>query len=513
MSNMQSRKLLVAVLTVTVITVGLSQVMISRAVGATLDTDKDEISLGQDLTIKLVEPDANFNSRSIDRIPFNVILLTTDKFDKMPLDEVLEIVAQKAASQGKSAIRTSHSSLMETGFNTGIFEVTLESINDLLVDRNEDIRLIYFDNTASGGGSPTRIEKIVHVVTASISVAFDKNEYSPFDKIVVKLSAQMFNINRSKIDTINTPTESKVAITTSSGKSYFPVMVETGPNTGFFICKIQLTPNQEDEQGDLVVTSGERIKVTVVILSGYQVTDYAVVSTTLGNISFDEPEYSVGDTVKIIVTDGDENRDPSMIDTIQVKVWSSTDVDGITLTLQELAIYSGIFEGMLTLSTEGSDDTRLLVSNIDILVAKYLDQMLPSLTKSTITKDLFATARVGIPVNTDILVSQPSIFDKNGKKLENIKVGKLIAVQSSLTNAKLGQQKFAYIVSIKDAEGFTSQLSFVTAILEPFQSFKVGTSWIPELTGKYTIQVFTWNSIAEPSVFSPVKRITAAVQE
>lgn len=510
---MLSRKLLVATLIVTLITSGLSQVIISSAAGASLDTDKEEISLGQDLTIRLVEPDANFNSRSIDRIPLNVILVSTDKFDEMPLDEVLEIIAQKAASQGKSAIRTSQSSLMETGFNTGIFEVTLESINDLLVDRNEDIRLLYFDNTPSGGGSPTRIEKIVHVVTASIAVAFDKNEYSPFDKIEVKLSAQMFNINRNKIDTINTPTGSKVTITTTSGKSYFPLMFETGPNTGVFIGKIQLTPNQDEKQGDLVVTSGDRIKVTVVIVPGFQVTDSAVVSTTLGNISFDEPEYSVGDTVKIIVTDRDENRDSNIIDTVQVKVRSGTDVDGITLTLQELGIYSGVFEGRLTLSAEDSAETRLLVSNNDILVAKYQDQTVPSLTKSVIIKDLFASARVGSPVNADIFVSRSSIFDQNGTQLQNVKVGELVAVQSSLTNAKAGPQKFVYIVHVKDANGFTSQLSFVTGILEPFQSLKVGRSWIPELGGKYTIEVFTWNSITEPSVLSPVKRITVAVQE
>ena len=472
----------------------------AEAIGAMLDTDKDEISLGQDLTIRIVEPDANFDSRSVERIPLNVLLISTDKFDETPLDKVL----------AKTGIRTSQSSLMETGFNTGVFEVTLESINDLLVDRGEDIRITYFDNTPSGGGSPTRIEKVVHVGKASIIVKFDKREYAPFDTINLTIIAHMLNVNRNKADTLNTPTYSKVAITTGSGHTYYPQMFETGVNTGMFVGKIKLTNDLNAKQGDLVVKSGDRIKVTIAIIPGFSVSDSVVITTVLGSISFGKSSYVVGDIVNVIVTDRDENKDSDVTDTLQVKVWSSTDTEGITLTLQELGLFSGIFEGKFTLGE--SSNTTLQVSDNDMIFAKYQDRNFPSLTKDTV-KDLFASAKVGFPIDTYILISEPSLLDQNGAQMQSVKVGNLVMVQSSLANSREERHQFVYITQIKDTDGFTVQLAFVTGTLEPFQSLKVGLSWMPELAGKYTVEVLVWDSIVEPSVLSPAKKFTVTVKE
>jgi len=501
-SEMLGKKLLILASVIILLTSSISQVIVfdAEAIGAMLDTDKDEINLGQDLTIRLAEPDANFDSRSIERIPLSGLLITTDKFDEIPLDKILD----------KTGIRASQSSLMETGFNTGVFEVTLESINSRLVDRGHDIRIVYFDNTPSGGGSTTRIEKTVHVGKASIAVKFDKNEYAPFDTIEVSVVAQMLNINRNKIDTLNTPTGGKVAVTTASGQKYYPPMFETGANTGVFVGKIKLTPDPSSREGDLVVKSGDRIKVTVIIIPGFEVSNSAVIATKLGSISFDRSSYAVGDTVNVIVTDRDENKDSDVIDTVQVKVWSSTDTDGITLTLQEMGLFSGTFGGKFTLG--GRSNGMLHVSDDDMIFAKYQDRTVPSLTNAPV-KDIFASAKVGSPVNADILISEPSLFYQNGTQVQNVKAGSLVAVQSSLTNPRAEMHQFVYITHVKDTDGFTVQLAFVTGTLGSFQSLKVGRSWMPDLAGKYTVEVFVWDSIVEPSMLSPVKKFTVMVKE
>ncbi|MGH9910425.1 MAG: hypothetical protein ACRD32_07265, partial [Nitrososphaerales archaeon] len=67
------RKLLITTLVVTILTSSLSQHIYVNATDAYLDTDKDEISLGEELTIRVAEPDANLDSRSIDRIPLNQV--------------------------------------------------------------------------------------------------------------------------------------------------------------------------------------------------------------------------------------------------------------------------------------------------------------------------------------------------------------------------------------------------------------------------------------------------------
>ncbi len=499
---MLGKKLLVLTATIALLASGMSNVNVydARAETATLDTDKDEISLGQDLTIILNEPDANIDSRTVDKIPLSRILLITDKFDETPLDKVLEV----------TGIEASQLNLRETGPNTGIFEVTLQSINSKLADRNSEITIVYFDNTPSGGGPPVRVEKVVNVTEASIAVKFSKHEYTPFDTVEVTLIAQMFNINRNKIDTINTPGGGKVAITTDSGQIYYPPMFETGVNTGVFVGKIKLTSDPDSKKGDLVVNGGDRIRVIVTIVPGFELSDSAVITTTLGKISFDRSSYATGDTVKVIVTDPDENRDPAMIDTVQVRVWSSTDIDGMTLTLHETGASSGAFEGKFM--PGGRSNGTLYVSDNDMIFAEYRDRTVPSLTKP-FTKDVFASTKIGSPPNADILISEPSLVDQNGTYIQNVEVGKLIAVQSSLTNSRAETHQFVYITDIKDRDGFTVELAFVTGTLESYQSLKVGRSWVPDHPGKYTVEVFVWDSITKPSKLSPVKISPVTVKE
>jgi hypothetical protein len=464
------------------------------AVTAMVDTNMDKISLGQDLTIRIAEPDANFDSRTVDRIPLDVIFISTDKFDEEPLDRVL----------AKTGIHASQQSLMETGYNTGMFEVTLESINSSLVDRGEDIRIIYIDSTPSGSGSPVRVETIVHVVTANISVYFDRQEYSPSDVIKVTVVAPMFNINRNKADVLNTASSSEVAVTVQSGQTYYPLLFETGVGTGIFVGKIKI--GSEGSGSDLIVRSGDSVRVTVVIAPGFSVSDSAMITAKLGSVSFNKSEYSAGESVILTVADIDENKDPDSIDSVNARVWSGTDVDGMTLALQESSASSGVFEGRFMLGT-GSDGT-LQVSVQDMVFAKYTDTTLPSLEHE---KETFASAIIG-SLKNDILISNPSVLDQNGTAVHGVSAGDLVIVQSSVTNARAEGQKFVYIIHVMDDDGFTANISIVNGMLEPFQSFKVGRSWIPDASGKYLIEVFAWRSIEQPFPLSTVRNIAITVE-
>ncbi len=247
----------------------------SNGVNASLYTDKEEVSLGQDLTLFLEEPDANLDSRTVESIPLNKILISTDKFDETPLDIVLE----------KTGIETDHSSLRETGPNTGIFEVTLENINSKLADRNSEIRIVFFDETPSGGGPPIRVEKIVPVVPAKIGIAFNKKQYSPFEEVKIALLAQMFNTDRNKVDIV----KGNVIVSTSSGQTYYPAMVETGVDTGIFVGKVQLASNQTEKHGDLLVKNGDILRVSAGIIPGFQVSDSATIVANTNTVTHEKP--------------------------------------------------------------------------------------------------------------------------------------------------------------------------------------------------------------------------------
>jgi len=350
---------------------------------ARLDTDKDEVSLGNDLTIILVEPDANIDSRSIDEIPFSAILISSDKFDETPMDEVIDI----------TGIRTSYSSLRETAFNSGVFKVMLESINSKLADRNSQIRITFFDVTSPGSG-PIRIEKVVSVVPGKISITLDKNEYSIFDEVKIELIAQSFNADRNKIDVL----EGKVIMSTSSGHSFFPTMMETGTSTGIFVGKVELTADQDKKQGDLVVKGGESIGVSAGIFPGLDVTAFARIY---------EPPSSI---------------EPK--------------------------------SGIISVSAP----------------------------------------RILTPDDTDI-----------------VKMGANATIMTSITNAKLSEQPFVFIVHVIDSHGFTSELSFVRGKIMPEQSMSINHMWIPSASGTYTVRVFVWDTLIQPQVLTPSKNVVIAV--
>lgn len=244
--------------------------------------------------------------------------------------------------------------------------------------------------------------------------------------------------------------------------------------------------------------------MSVVIVPGFTVSDFATITTTMGSIAFDRSEYSIGDTVKVTVIDPDENRNPNVMDILEVRVWSNTDIEGLKLPFQEQGNSSGVFEGRFTLSSESSMDKNLRVSDSDVLVASYKDRTVPSLTKTLETKDLFATARIGSA--TGMMVSNPLVLDQNDRSVSSVEVGNDTTIKASITNARATKELFVYAIHIKDDEGFTSQLSFVTGTLEAYQSIGVGHNWTPDAKGKYTVEVLLWSSLTEPSVLSPVKK-------
>jgi hypothetical protein len=493
-------KLLLAALILGLLLSGMSNISHVSAVDAFLDTDKNEVSLGEDLTIRLAEDDANLDSRSIERIPLDSILITTDKFDERPLDEVV----------GKTGIRTTQSFLRETGFNTGIFEVTLESINSKLVNRGSQIKIIYFDETPSGGGSPVRIQRVIPVVEARILVSFDRSEYSLYDDIEVRLVAQMFNVDRSKIDTLDSGTGNGLAVSTSSGKTFHPPLQETGINTGIFVGKVRLTADERERDGDLLVSDGERIRVALSIVPGFEVSDLADITSFLGEIRFDKSRYSIGEIVTLLVEDRDENKHSDSIDTIQVRVWSNSDILGTDLTLRETESSSGAFKGTFTLSERSSKDT-LLVSTDDIILAKYIDKTVPSLTGPVTARDLFARSSVG-SVLGKVLVSNPLLLDEKGNFLGRIRTGMNVTIQSSLTNINEMKQEFFYIIHISDEKGLTSQLAFIKVTLEPYQSISIGREWTTGDDGRYTAEIFIWNSLIEPLILAPAKKTIITVE-
>ena len=88
------------------------------------------------------------------------------------------------------------------------------------------------------------------------------------------------------------------------------------------------------------------------------------------------------------------------------------------------------------------------------------------------------------------------------------KVGDRVGIKSQVSNnSQRVEQQFAYIVNIKNSDGVTVQLSWLTGVLKPEQKMDVIQSWVPEVVGQYTAQVYVWYPSENPQPLSPFRTL------
>lgn len=81
-------------------------------------------------------------------------------------------------------------------------------------------------------------------------------------------------------------------------------------------------------------------------------------------------------------------------------------------------------------------------------------------------------------------------------------VDRQVQIAADLTNNQQRDQPFAYLVQIQNEDGVTISLSWITGLLAPGQSMNPSQSWTPAVAGKYTAQIFVWESIDNPDALS-----------
>ncbi len=477
---------------------------------ARLRTDKTEYGLGESVRVIVEEPDFNFNSRVIDEVDDTILDLITDKVDT----EADETSLQQALSDKK--VSTDLPKLRETDFNTGVFSYVIEDLPKTLIDRGEDGELIYTDKSPSGGGASIRIEYEFLVVEILPEIIFDKEEYTPFDEFTVSIISPDSNLNPDRIDTIT------VLISSSSSTLGRVELPETGPNTGIFEEDFDLTPNTTTFAGrDLLAIREDGVTVEFRIDEDTVATKSVFVNYHVGQIMFDKDAFQINERGVLRAIDPDANQNPDTIDTLEVRFWSTTDRGGLKVVLRETGDRTGIFEEIISFTPdEESTGTRLRVTEADTITAKLQDDTLPAPAalasdkiKTVEIEELFASALIGalIPPLQRAVASEPDLVDQSGQAVSEVSVGSQVLIQSEITNSQTKKQPFAYIVKINDENGATISLSWVTGELPAKDSLTAAQSWIPDVAGDYTVEIFVWESVEKPVALSPVRSTTVSV--
>ncbi len=347
-------------------------------------------------------------------------------------------------------------------------------------------------------------------------IAFDKQVYWPFDEVIAAINYQKGNSDPDKKDTLTAN-----VFTSSMAKMQKPgqeiMLTEISENRGIFATSVGLTPDPNLWPGDIVVQRDDDLIVEF-NTADRKFSARVDVDFYSSSVMLAEAAYKVTDMAKIIVIDVDKNMRPDTIDTLDVRVWSTTDRGGLLVTLRETGDRTGLFAEFLTFTLdEESTGTRLRVSEGDTITAKYTDNSLPAPAalssnnfETVEVEELFASASIGylVPPIERAVASEPEIVDSRGESVDMFSANEQILIQSEITNIQKKKQPFAYIVQIKDDANVTVSLSWVTGELPAEDSFKAAQSWMPDAQGTFSIEIFVWESIDSPNAISPVRTTT-----
>lgn len=109
--------------------------------------------------------------------------------------------------------------------------------------------------------------------------------------------------------------------------------------------------------------------------------------------------------------------------------------------------------------------------------------------------------------------SEPVLVDSFNFPLSKVSMNEQVLVQSEITNTQNLTQTFVYIVQVKDSDGITVSLSWISSSISANDSLKAAQSWTPQLPGNYDTEIFVWDSIEGKQVLSPVRKISVKVEQ
>ena len=346
----------------------------------------------------------------------------------------------------------------------------------------------------------------------------DKPVYSWTDKVKITILAPSWNSDRHLIDSIGDDQFNPIKISTGSHFLEPYRFTETGVNTGIFTAEITLTGFSHDADGDgdidttprtlgngptsgfLEVDRDSNITISFEFADGVVLTESALTAWNIGDVRFSEANFLSDKSALIRVIDPDLNLNPEALDQIPVQVYSDSDVAGIEVTAIETSERSGVFVATIVFTQNlSSSGNRLLALPEDEIFAKYDDHTLPKPYSTSDNLEIITFAKVGSSVpSLEKLTNSPiTLTDNSGKPIKSFKEKNRIQIVGSIKNEQIFNQKFVYLIQVKDHYDSVVSLSWMSGELSGNQRLDVSQSWSPKNSGTFSIESFVWNSIED----------------
>jgi len=273
-----------------------------------------------------------------------------------------------------------------------------------------------------------------------------------------------------------------------SGK--YTAIVSSGSDvaqTTFFVNveKIELTDKERisiqnqkiaNAFGDIIsdVNSGQQVQITADISNNQNFEqEFAYVLTTKDSNIISEPIWITGTLASYQELTPSLSWTPEYggVHTITIQIWNNP--------LDKLQISQNV---ILEINVEGNQ-RPIIVNEMD-----DNSQPDPTLELSPNTVELFENSPVSM--DEDIFV-----VDDSGNKIDKVSVDQTIAITTTISNYSEYEQKFVFIVQIKDSDGFTVSIDYVEDTLTKGTSLNPSLSWESHYPGTYTYEIFVWDNL------------------
>ena len=346
----------------------------------------------------------------------------------------------------------------------------------------------------------------------------DKPVYSWTDKVKITILAPSWNTDRHLIDSIGDNEDHPIKISTGSNSLEPYRFTETGVNTGIFTAEVTLTGFLHDADGDgdidttprtlgngptsgfLAVERDSAITISFEFADGVVLLESVLTTWNIGNVQFSENNFLSNKSALIRVIDPDLNLNPEALDQIPIQVSSDSDIAGIEVAGIETSESSGIFVATITFTQNlSSSGNRLLALPGDEIYAKYDDHTLPRPYSTSDNLEIITLAKVASFISPlERLTNSPiTLTDSLGTPLKSFQANNRIQIVGSITNEQTFDQKFVYLVQVKDHNDTVESISWIGGELSGQQNLDVSQSWLPKNSGTFFIETYVWNSLEE----------------
>ena len=344
----------------------------------------------------------------------------------------------------------------------------------------------------------------------------DKPVYSWTDKIKITIFAPSWNTDRHLIDSIGDNEDNPIKISTGKHSLEPYRFTETGVNTGIFTAEVTLTGFLHDADGDgdidttprtlgngptsgfLAVERDSAITISFEFADGVVLLESVLTTWNIGNVQFSENNFLSNKSALIRVIDPDLNLNPEALDQIPIQVYSDSDIAGIEVAGIETSESSGIFVATITFTQNlSSSGNRLLALPGDEIYAKYDDHTLPKPYSTSDNLEIITLAKVASSIShLERLTNSPiTLTDNLGTPLKSFQANNRIQIVGMITNEQTFNQKFVYLVQIKNHDNSVVSLSWMSGELSGYQNLDVSQSWLPKNSGTFLIETYVWNSL------------------